>query len=574
VAYDKLTCHLEDLFPPYLNSQMQKLLHFHLPKTGGTALRHHLVNQLGEGNVTRALAGVRLADALIEWDQMTAISGHFSLRQGDKLPSNRYSFTVLRDPVDRFLSEFYFSKVDNSSRPLDRRTHTLDLDAYLHSLSDKECQAFSTQLEMLYPLGTDSQLALTQNEKLLAALNALNLFSSIAIQEELDDFTCMLDAKFHWPCKPPPRVNITSYRLNVDELSASQRNRLKFLLEPEIDLYQHAKDIFKTQRRQLLGQAQCGSVVDPIFEANESALTTINNSPMNFGDLRCSIKTVRATGIISGDERVMIGEEFSISIELEAQVPISSLNIGIAIKDDRGILMFGTNSMLLGEVFHLTPGIYLSTYRMLNRMPIGSYRLDVALTPTESHYEGCYHWIEQVASFDVYDVALTTFEGKILMDAQVELTPTSRSASCSSSTYITANRTIRAKARVNPPLDDFRAKIVAMCSPETVQSGSEVLLPVQIKNKSNQTWPAFGMQPVTLSYRWYTARGDLLIADGLRTQLPNDLKPNDSITITLHVKVPDVKGRLLLMASLVQENVVWFMERRTSSSLTFKLTVI
>jgi hypothetical protein len=553
---------------------MQKLLHFHLPKTGGTAIRHHLVNQLGEGNVTRALAGVRLADALIEWEQMTAISGHFFLRQGDKLPSNRYSFTVLRDPVDRFLSEFYFSKVDNSSRPLDRRTHTLDLDSYLHSLSDKECQAFSMQLEMLYPLGTDSQRVLSQNEKLLAALNALDLFSSIAIQEELEDFTCMLDAKFHWPCKPPPRVNVTSYRLNVDELGVPQRNRLKLLLEPEIELYQRAKNIFKKQRRQLLGQTQCGVVVDPIFAATEPALNTTIKSPMNFGDLRCLIKTVRATGAISGDERVMIGEELSISIELEAQAPISSLNIGIAIKDERGILMFGTNSMLLGEVFHLSRGIYTSTYRMLNRMPIGSYRLDVALTPTESHYEGCYHWIEQAASFDVYDVALTTFEGKILMDAQVDLTPTSRFASCSSSTYITANRTIRAKARANPPLKDYRAKIVAMCSPETLQSGSEVLLPVQIKNKSKQTWPAFGLQSVTLSYRWYTDRGTILVADGLRTQLPNDVKPNESIAIAFHVKVPDAKGRLLLMVTLVQEGVVWFMERRAGSSLIFKLNVI
>ncbi|MGN6322764.1 MAG: Wzt carbohydrate-binding domain-containing protein [Dyella sp.] len=553
---------------------MQKLLHFHLPKTGGTAIRHHLVNQLGEDKVSRALAGVRLADALIEWDQMTAISGHFFLRQGDKLPSNRYSFTVLRDPVDRFLSEFYFSKVDNSSRPLDRRTHTLDLDAYLHSLSDKECQAFSTQLEMLYPLGTDSQLVLTQNQKLLAALNVLNLFSSIAIQEELEDFTCMLDTIFHWPSKPPPRVNITSYRLNVNELSAPQRDRLKLLLEPEIELYQRAKDIFKKQRRQLLTQARCDAVVGPVFETTEPALNATANPPKNFGDLRCSIKTVRISGVISGDERVMIGEELSISIELEAEVPISSLNIGIAIKDDRGILMFGTNSMLLGEVFHLSSGIYVSTYRMLNRMPIGSYRLDVALTPTESHYEGCYHWIEQIASFDVYDVALTTFEGKILMDAQVDLTPTSRFASCSSSTYITANRTIRAKARANPPLKDFKAKIVAMCSPETLQSGSEVLLPVQIKNKGNQTWPAFGLQSVTLSYRWYTNRGTILVADGLRTQLPNDVKPNESITMALHVKVPDAKGRLLLMASLVQEGVVWFMERRAGSSLVFKLNVI
>ncbi|GLQ93024.1 Wzt carbohydrate-binding domain-containing protein [Dyella acidisoli] len=553
---------------------MQKLLHFHLPKTGGTTLRHHLINQLGEHKVTPALTGMRLADALIEWDQMEAISGHFLARHGDRLPPDRYSFTVLRDPLDRFLSDFYFSKIDNSRRPLDGRTHALDLDSYLDSLTDRERKGFPLQLEMLYPLGTNSQCTLTQDDKLSAALNVLELFSSIAIQDELEDFTCMLDANFHWPCRPTPRVNVTSYRLNLDDLSASQRKRLRLLLEPEVELYQRAKEIFKKQRRLLLSLAQGKVGANPVLESTESAKNQTIPSPKNLGDLRCVIKTVRVSGSISGDGRVMSGEQISISIAFEAKVTVASLNIGIAIKNDRGVLIFGTNSMLLGEVFSLTAGGYVATYRMLNRMPIGKYYLDAALIPTETHYEGCYNWIEQAASFDVYDVALTTFEGKILMDAQVELTPMSDSSSCSVAPYITANRFLRARARSNEPLSDFNSEIVAMCSPETVQGGSEALFPVRLNNKSNVTWPALGLQPVALSYRWYSSEGAVLIADGLRTQLPIDVEPGQSIAVVLHVKVPDAKGKLALTVSLVQEGVSWFMDRHPSSALVFNLAII
>ena len=502
---------------------------------------------------------------------MEAISGHFSPRHGDQLPLDRYSFTVLRDPVDRFLSEFYFSKIDNSSRHLDRRTHALDLDSYLDSLTDREREGFPVQLEMLYPLGTNAQCALSQNDKLSAAMNALERFSSVAIQDELEDYSCMLDATFHWPCMPISRVNVTSYRLNPDDLSPSQRNRLKLLLEPEMVLYQRAKEIFNLQRRRLLSHAQYKEKADSPLEATESAQAHATVNPQNFGDLKCEIKTVRISGAISGDDRVMSGEQISISVEFEANVPVTSLNIGIAIKNDRGVLIFGTNSMLLGEVFSLTPGTYVATYRMLNRAPIGKYYVDTALVPTESHYEGCYNWIEKAASFDVYDVALTTFEGMILMDAQVEVTPASGSSSCSSAPYITANRSIRAKARLNQPLNNFSSRIVAMCSPEIVQSGSEVLLPVRLKNESKLTWPAFGLQPVVLSYRWYTAEGALLVADGLRTQLPDDLEPGQSVVVVLQVKVPDVKGRLVLMASLIQEGVAWFMDRQSSSTLAFDL---
>ena len=553
---------------------MQKILHFHLPKTGGTTLRHHLINQLGEHKVTPALNGMRLTDALVEWDQMEAISGHFSTRHGDRLPSDRFSFTILRDPVDRFLSDFYFSKIDNSRRPLDGRTHALDLDPYLDSLTDRERQGFPLQLEMLYPLGTNSQCILTQSEKLSAALSALELFNSIAIIDELEDFTCMLDAKFHWPLKPTPWVNVTSYRPSLNDLSASQRNRLKLLLEPEMELYKRAKDIFKKQRRFLLSQTQSGIEVDSVFEVTESAQDQNTLSPKNFGDLSCRITAVRVNGAISGEGRAMSGEQISISIGFEANVSVASLNIGIAIKDDRGVLMFGTNSMLLGEVFSLTKGRYVATYRMLNRMPIGKYHLDAALVPTETHYEGCYNWIEHAASFDVYDVALTTFEGKILMDAQVELVPMSGSSSCSIAPYITANRFLRARARSNNPLNDFNSEIVAMCSPETVQSGSEALFSVRLNNKSTVTWPAFGLQPVTLSYRWYTSEGTVLIADGLRTQLPIDVEPNQSMAVVLHVKVPDAKGKLALTVSLVQEGVSWFMDRHPSSALVFNLAII
>ncbi|GGA11279.1 hypothetical protein GCM10011408_35790 [Dyella caseinilytica] len=345
------------------------------------------------------------------------------------------------------------------------------------------------------------------------------------------------------------------------------------LLETEMELYQRAREIFKKQRRRLLSQARSKPDTNPALEAIASAPDQTITPPKNFGDLRCVIKKVRVSGPISGDERVMIGEQISISVEFEAKVPVASLNIGIAIKDDRGVLIFGTNSMLLGEVFSLTPGVYIATYRMLNRMPIGKYHLDTALVPTESHYDGCYNWIEQAASFDVYDIALTTFEGKILMDAQVELAPASDSSSCASAPYITANRAIRARARLNQPLTDFNSKIVAMCSPESVQSGSEVLLPVRLKNKSKLTWPAFGLQPVVLSYRWCTTDGAILIADGLRTQLPSDVEPGQSVVIALHVKAPDVKGRLVLKASLIQESVAWFVDRQPSNALAFELTI-
>jgi hypothetical protein len=159
------------------------------------------------------------------------------------------------------------------------------------------------------------------------------------------------------------------------------------------------------------------------------------------------------------------------------------------------------------------------------------------------------------------------------MDAQVELTPISTSSSYSSAPYITGNRAIRSKARLNAPLEDFDSTIAALCSPQTVQGGSEILLPVRLTNDSRLSWPAFGLQPVVLSYRWHSSEGEILVADGLRTQLPEDVKPGQSVAIALHVKVPDVTGRLVLTTSLIQEYVAWFMDRKPDAALAFQLDV-
>ena len=78
---------------------MRKIFHLHLPKTGGMALQAFFAEQLGAARVSPSLGGIKLADALLQWQDIQAISGHFAARQGDTLPRDRLCLTVLRDPI-------------------------------------------------------------------------------------------------------------------------------------------------------------------------------------------------------------------------------------------------------------------------------------------------------------------------------------------------------------------------------------------------------------------------------------------------------------------------------------------
>ena len=82
---------------------------------------------------------------------------------------------------------------------------------------------------------------------------------------------------------------------------------------------------------------------------------------------------------------VMVGEYFTISLKIVAAEPIDELNVSIAIKDERGLLIFSTSSMRLGHVYSVREGEHVVGFKLLNRMPRGAYRIDAALIKGESH---------------------------------------------------------------------------------------------------------------------------------------------------------------------------------------------
>ena len=552
---------------------MQKILHFHIPKTGGTTIRHYLIAQLGEKSVTPCVFDSRLSDALARWHDMPAISGHFALHQGDRLPADRYSMTVMRDPIDRFLSQYFFNRSDHADRLRNPKVHALDLDAYLENLSPGELEGLSCQLEMIYPLGTSVRTELSPNEKLEASIRGLESFDIVGLQDELEDFASMLDAKFSWPAATLDFKNVTSQRIHVSALTKDQYCKLKRSLEGEFELYERAKERFRQLRRDFIRR----TISLPAVESQAACLEPTPAFPeeqpesVEFGDRRCWVQSVFVIGENSGPDRVMIGERCDIAINFHANEVIDELNIGIAIKDDRGFLVFGTNSLLLGNLYSIAPGEYSACFHTLNRAPIGRYRIDVSLVRRETHYQGCYHWLENAASFEVQESLATHFEGQVLMDADVELVATSPKAKVTTRSYAHSMHAVRSFGRNHPRLRRFDSQITPMSALDEFHPAHDAVVSVQLKNTGGEMWGAFGQQPVTLSYRWLAEDGEVVVADGLRTRLPADVYPEDAIVLPMKIRPPDMPGRFQLVFSLVQESVAWFVDEAPVGAHVFQV---
>jgi len=81
---------------------------------------------------------------------------------------------------------------------------------------------------------------------------------------------------------------------------------------------------------------------------------------------------------------------------------------------------------------------------------------------------------------------------------------------------------------------------------------------VNVSNTGTVAWSAAGATPVHLSYHWLGPTGQVVVWDGLRTNLPADIAPGQAAVVAVSVASPPTTGPYTLRMDLVQEAVTWF----------------
>ena len=95
--------------------------------------------------------------------------------------------------------------------------------------------------------------------------------------------------------------------------------------------------------------------------------------------------------------------------------------------------------------------------------------------------------------------------------------------------------------------------------PEVLAPGVEVTVPLTITNTGALTWPATGKKPVQIGYHWMADDGvTLLVLEGVRTSLVEDVPSDTKIKVVATVKTPDRPGQYVIWWDLVHEGVTWF----------------
>lgn len=574
-----------------------KIYFHHIGKTAGTSFRRYLIEQVGEANVSPMLRGVKYRDALRDYAQFIAIGGHIAVIPGDKLAANRVSFTLLRDPIDRVLSEYVFRHTVH----LLGRTQTShavgDLDSWLDALSEDERLALNAQLDAIWAFGWDAPSLPTMQQKIAAAKQGLEGFDVVGLQDLFVESVALFAGRVGWtPPSGLSRENATPRRIVSAELSDSTLGRLRRYLEPDYEVYQHGLMVFGSQRRAILrvgatesvavakradersriSHAQSrldgGSYADKLFVIDSDS----QHEPIakDAAERELTIARVEVRGLISGGPTLQVGETAMIEVRFCAHVPERRLTVGFSIRDHCDALVFGTNTRLLGDNLEVLPGEYAVSFQFRNDLGLGKYWVTLALHRGMSELEKSFQRLERAAEFEVTDMVTEYFEGRIRLHVETSIIAVSPPAQLTLTPSQGDEREgLWFLGKRNPALTDFAAQLSPQVKLKSMTRASDMLVELKVTNLGCEVWSAFGKRSVRVSYHWLDAQGVVVEFDGLRTTLSRDIAPGEILCLACFLRAPETAGEFELVWTLVQEEVAWFDERNTASRCECAVTV-
>ena len=541
----------------------RRILFDHIPKTGGISLHRILEAKLGKAACSPIINSMYAA-ARAEFDNYACVSGHIQFEPGADL-SDLWPLTIVREPVDRVLSEYYYQRlvVAPDGNPLGELARSLDLDAFVASEDPWILPNISNvMVNHFFVLKWDGRTAEPPERRLELAKEALREYELVGVTERFAETVDLVCSRLGLgPLETMVRENVNSRRPGIADVSKSVTTRLMRHNELDRELYAFACELHDSQRRRVIFSAAAGIAEadrrgDAAFVAAKTSSEEITASA-GFGNGKAEILAIEVHGSTILGATLLAGETALIRVIFRAHEKLDDLVVGIHIFDRRSRLVFGTNTHLLGKVLAMPEGAMGHVdFGFPVNLGLGEYFVGATLQPSDPDVLKYYHWIQRGIRFEVSGNIGWHFEGAVKLNVALAV----GGAEVKELTVKSRVSFPQRLGRHAPALTEFRATIATTAQIPVVAPGEVFAISVTVANEGRQAWWCTGERNVSVSYHWNDEQRDVVVFEGERSALPKDVQPGDRVVVWAKIRAPGRAGRFVLRLTLVQEFVGWFDE--------------
>jgi hypothetical protein len=232
-------------------TQEQSIIFLHIPKTAGTTISNIIQRSYPQNaifsnyEIYPELYGLELKKIpKVKRKQFQLIQGHLYFGIHEVLPQPCTYFTLLRDPVERVISDYYYI------RSYKKHPFNQTLISQQMSLEDLiirgEYHPDNCQTRFLSGAGKSVPHGqCTQDLLELAKKNLREHFSVVGIVEEFDKTLLLLQKNFGWKNISYTIQNKNKKRLLKENLSQKTLSVIQDYNQLDLELYDYAKEQFQ-----------------------------------------------------------------------------------------------------------------------------------------------------------------------------------------------------------------------------------------------------------------------------------------------------------------------------------------
>ncbi len=232
---------------------VQTVIYLHIPKTAGSTF-HTIIEQQYTGeaiystypaaNHSFGTLDEFMALSDVEKEGIRVLLGHFGFGIDADLPGSSIYITILRDPIERMISDFYHINRDPNHGLYELvSSGEMDMKAYISHLNSINLDNAQTRM-LAGDWGDRGREPCSAQMLEVAKKNLASQFTVVGLTERFDETLLLLRKKLGWRYLFYTRRNVTRNRPARREISAKEMQILQEHTKFDSQLYAFAQKLF------------------------------------------------------------------------------------------------------------------------------------------------------------------------------------------------------------------------------------------------------------------------------------------------------------------------------------------